>query len=49
MVDIVAMLSISFAGFVSLIHSVQNSKCDVIDCFCIKCHRKLDEPKKTDL
>ena len=45
MVDIVAMLSISFAGVVSIISSIQNSKCDIIDCGCMKIHRKLDVEK----
>jgi len=43
MADLVAILSISFAGVVSIISAIQNSKCDVINCGCIKLHRKLDD------
>ena len=49
MLDLIGILSVSFAGTVSLFHSIQNSKCDVINCGCIEIHRKLDSPKKTDL
>jgi len=45
MVDLVAILSISFAGVVSIISSIQNSKCDIIDCGCMKIHRKLEAEK----
>ena len=44
--DIVAVLSISFAGVVSIISTIQNSKCDIIDCGCMKLHRKVELPTK---
>ena len=45
--DIVAILSISFAGVVSIISTIQNSKCDIIDCGCMKLHRKVELPTNT--
>jgi len=44
MFDVIAFTSISFAGLVSIIHAVQNSKCDTIDLFCFKCHRVIKNP-----
>ena len=39
MFDVIAFTSITYAGLVSIIHSIQNSKCDTIDFCCMKCHR----------
>ena len=49
MVDIIALVSISFAGIISIIHAVQSSKCDTIDLCCMKCHRIVkNEPENPD-
>ena len=44
MFDIIAFTSISFAGLVSIIHAIQNSKCDEIDLCCFRCHRVIKNP-----
>ena len=44
--DMIAIGSINFAGVVSIISTIQNSKCDIIDCGCMKLHRKVELPTK---
>ena len=46
MVDLVAILSVAISGMVSIISTIQNSRCDTINCCGITCHRKL---KKDDI
>ena len=47
-VDLVAILSISFAGCVSIIHAIQASKCSDIECCCLKLHRVLKTESEDD-
>ena len=49
MVDIIALVSISFAGAVSLIHAIQASKCDIINLGCISCHRVVKDDNSESL
>jgi len=41
--DIVAILSVCVSGMVSIISTIQNSRCDQINCWGIRCHRKLKD------
>ena len=41
--DVIALVSISISGAVSLIHAIQASKCDTIDLCCIKLHRVVNK------
>ena len=42
-VDLVAILSVAISGMVSIISTIQNSRCDTINCCGIQCHRKLKD------
>ena len=42
-VDIVAILSVAISGMVSIISTIQNSRCETINCCGIQCHRKLKD------
>jgi len=41
--DIIALVSITISGAVSLIHAIQASKCDTIDLCCFKLHRVVNK------
>ena len=42
-IDIIALASISYAGVVSIIHAIQQSKCDIINFGCLSCHRVVKQ------
>ena len=44
--EIVAIISVSIGGAVSLLTSCFHSRCTTIDCWGIKCKRKLIEDDK---
>ena len=44
-IDIVAILSVSFSGVTSILHTIQQSKCTHIRAGCINCDRDLTENK----
>ena len=46
-IDLIALVSISYAGCVSIIHAIQQSKCDTISLGCISCHRVI-KPKEEE-
>tara|TARA_R100001463_G_scaffold3667_1_gene14641 strand:- start:303 stop:479 length:177 start_codon:yes stop_codon:yes gene_type:complete len=49
--EIVAIISVSVGGLVSLLTTCFHSRCTTIDCYGIKCKRKLldDEEKEGEL
>ncbi len=44
--EVIALISVSIGGAVSLLTSCFHSRCTTIDCWGIKCKRKLIEDDK---
>ena len=47
-IDIIALASISYAGIVSIIHAIQQSKCDIINLGCLSCHRVVNNQEEVE-